>query len=212
MSAATERLQALKKKLLSTKSSPEPSKPAKESPLLAPAPRPLTRANSPVEKQVKKDKAPLTLRSLMSTRNKLKNEQQQAQPSGSRLKEAPAHRAMLAESRSSIIRSKMISLGKGDDTIAQASSPEEPAQSVAQVIAKFELNPPQALVPTNNPFGFLSRDDDNNSAKRAREWLSEFVSQTELECGETPSGETWKKHKVDQFIAHHRRIIISLHS
>ena len=162
----------LKKKLMSSK----PVQPKVEVPAPQPAPRPLTRASSPLsplkldiaESQPvsrrestasvesgttggKPKKAPLTLRSLMSNRKKSSDslaappagETVTAPAPGSRLKEAPAHRAaaQVAESKTNLIRSKMISL-----TTKQTAEP-----TVAEVIAKFEQNPPPGLLAAKSP-------------------------------------------------------------
>lgn len=140
------------------------------SPLPTPAPRPLTRTSeaSPDaavsqpndDRAGKPKKAPLTLRSLMGQKKKRsseglgstpiepakKEEPQQPTPvvTGSRLKEAPAHRALMAESKTSQIRTKVISLTKN---------------GVAEKIAHFEQNPPAALSAAGssivNPFAVL---------------------------------------------------------
>lgn len=209
MSDAAQRLSELKKKLLlGGRQTATPPPAAEEAPLPKPSPRPLTsrplnetkQADDGTTTVVEQKKAPLTLRSLMSTRNKMK---QQPSASGSRLKEAPAHRAMLAESKSSLIRSKMISL-----STKPPSSPEEPPQSVAQVIAKFELNPPPPLNlkrTKNLPliasvFPPLSTDA---FISEKREWLAQL--------GIPPSHDGSKRPRmtmtVEQFISHHRDII-----
>ena len=139
MSEAASRLSELKKKLLSKAPKPASVDDSAAAPpaLPQPLPRPLVTAVE-VEAEKPGKKEPLTLRSLMGKSRKNSNETSAQQSSGSRLKEAPAHRAaMLAESKSNIIRSKMISLNK---------------TSVAEKIAHFEQNPPASLTGQSTPF------------------------------------------------------------
>ena len=195
-SDAAQRLSELKKKLLLSRK----GEPAVQ-PLPNPAPRPLTRVSAPLEPirdavaEEKKDaasataavvstkKAPLTLRSLMSTRNKLK---QQLPASGSRLKEAPAHRALLAESKSSLIRSKMISLSKqpaGEDIV------------------------PETVAAAINPFAVLfpASSSEEQFILEKRAWLERAVGELGIEIHEkTNQG---KAMRVDQFIALHEQFL-----
>ena len=110
----------------------------------------------------KAKKAPLTLRALMGNRKKSietvasTEATKPAEPvvgvamPGSRLKAAPAHR-LLAESKTSLIRSKMISLNSKQSELGD--EPPAESNSVADVIAKFEQNPPAALL--GNPLAAL---------------------------------------------------------
>jgi len=141
-------------------------------PLVSPREEPMVDSRRPSldsqASETARKKQPLTLRALMGQRKKssldssglvvkgflaentsLTTAQEPviaapAPSSGSRLKEAPAHRAagLVAESKSNIIRSKMISLTK------------DSSSSVADKIAHFEQNPPpglfQALVGSAN--------------------------------------------------------------
>ena len=196
-SDAAQRLSELKKKLLLSRN----GEPAVQ-PLPNPAPRPLTRVSAQLEPirdavaEEKKDaasaaaaavvstkKAPLTLRSLMSTRNKLK---QQLPASGSRLKEAPAHRALLAESKSSLIRSKMISLSK------QPAGVDIVPETVAAAI-----NPFAVLFPAS------SSEEQFILEKRA--WLERAVGELGIEIHEKPN--QGKAMRVDQFIALHEQFL-----
>ena len=192
MSDAALRLSELKRKLLlSRKASPEPLVPPPVQPLPNPAPRPLTRASAPLEpikdsvadkegvsaEVVPTKKPPLTLRSLMSSRNKL---------SGSRLKEAPAHRALLAESKSSLIRSKMIYLSK------------QPAEE--EVPEPVAINPFAVLFPLSSAAS--SPEDQFISEKRA--WLKRTVEELGIEVNEKNKR---KAMRVDQFIALHRKFL-----
>ena len=147
MSEATNRLLELKKKLLS-KAAARPSVesapiPDEQPALPAPVPRPLTKpAEEESAEELPQQKQPLTLRSLMGSRKKSSIDSS----APSRLKEAPAHRAaMLEESKTNIIRSKMISLNN--------------TSSVSEKIAHFEQNPPAAMLapPSSiNPFSSLN--------------------------------------------------------
>ena len=151
MSDATQRLLELKKKLLSSsRPSQAPEVPKAPAPLAQPAPRPLVSPRAAEEpaadsrrssldssaSESTKKKQPLTLRALMGQKQKSSLPVVPEPTTGSRLKEAPAHRAagLVAESKSNLIRSKMISLTK------------DPSSSVADKIAHFEQNPPPALL------------------------------------------------------------------
>jgi hypothetical protein len=143
MSEASSRLSELKKKLLSKAAKPAPSATTETVPVALPQPtiRPLVKVVAEEADAIPK-KQPLTLRSLMGNRKK-SSESSSAPPSGSRLKEAPAHRAaMLEESKSNIIKSKLISLNK--------------PTSVADKIAHFEQNPPASLTGGTTPLSLAS--------------------------------------------------------
>ena len=159
MSEASSRLSELKKKLLSKAVKPSPvpveaSSVSQPAALPQPAIRPLVKVapeEIPPQRESVSKKPPLTLRSLMGSKKKSSDSTSVPPPSGSRLKEAPAHRAaMLEESKTNIIKSKMISLNK--------------PSSVADKIAHFEQNPPAGLmgVPVN-PFAALTKPSETSS-------------------------------------------------
>jgi hypothetical protein len=153
--SAAQRLLELKKKLLSS-SKPQPvvASSPEQSPLPQPAPRPLVspsdgasesrreslESSASTKESGGKKKQPLTLRSLMGQRKKSAPETEPPPvapvQTGSRLKEAPAHRAasQMAETKTNLIRSKVISLTK------------DSSSSVAEKIAHFEQNPPPGLL------------------------------------------------------------------
>ena len=209
MSEAAKRLQELKKKLLSG-SKPLAPKPEDSGPppMPSPAPRPLTRDSSKMESSEEKPKkTPLTLRALMGQKKK-KSEASPTMPveekpvapaavqSGSRLKEAPAHRAMMAESKTSLIRSKVISLTKS---------------GVAEKIAHFETNPPPV-----NPFAVLFSPQETPLSEKdkylveKRTWLGEYMREHNLVVPQEKRRKLTESQNVREFIDQHRKFLDAL--
>jgi hypothetical protein len=206
LSEAAKRLQELKMKLLSGSKPLAPkAEDAGPPPLPSPAPRPLTRDSS--ERKIessdeKPKKTPLTLRSLMGQKKKQSEafrtpvEEKPVAPaavhSGSRLKEAPAHRAMMAESKTNLIRSKVISLTKS---------------GVAEKIAHFEENPPPV-----NPFAVLfpplSYTDQYVVEKRT--WLADRMREHDLVVPQEKRTKLTESQNVREFIDQHRRFLDAL--